>query len=74
MAQVPHKQENLHKKKEGSQLPEETVLRYTSQMLDAVDKLVRTDIAHRDLKCDNIFFTGGQVRLSCHLMDVGPVC
>eukprot|EP01048_Picozoa_sp_COSAG05_P005581 COSAG05_NODE_334_length_11233_cov_697.826477_10_plen_160_part_00 len=55
----------------GTRLPEEKILDYLCQMLDAVAKIGACDNAHRDLKPDNIFFTG--LREDLALADFGEV-
>ena len=57
-------------KREGS-LPEPRVLSILSQLIDAVVKLQRHDRAHRDLKPDNVFFSGDRESLA--LADFGEV-
>ena len=52
-------------------LEEATILDYLVQILDAVNKLLRSGDAHRDLKCDNIFFTGSREGLA--LADFGEI-
>ena len=55
-------------------LEEATILDYLVQILDAVNKLVKSGDAHRDLKCDNIFFTGSREGLAlADFGEVGPV-
>jgi hypothetical protein len=58
-------------KRAGTRLAEETVLDYLCQMLHAVQKVGQCDNAHRDLKPDNIFFTGARESLA--LADFGEV-
>lgn len=59
------------RKAAGTRLPEEKILDYLCQMLDAVAKIGQCDNAHRDLKPDNIFFTGLKEDLA--LADFGEV-
>ena len=58
-------------KARGTRLSEERILDYLCQMLDAVAKISQCDNAHRDLKPDNVFFTGRQEDLA--LADFGEV-
>ena len=57
--------------KREESLPEPRVLSILSQLIDAVVKLQRHDRAHRDLKPDNVFFSGDRESLA--LADFGEV-
>jgi hypothetical protein len=54
-------------------LEEATILDYLVQILDAVNKLVRSGDAHRDLKCDNIFLTGSYGLALADFGEIGPL-
>eukprot|EP01045_Picozoa_sp_COSAG04_P020903 COSAG04_NODE_2193_length_4561_cov_46.389960_5_plen_571_part_00 len=61
-------------KEQGTNLEENTILDYTMQMLDAVVKLLKHGNTHRDLKADNIFFTGNKKDLAlADFGELGPV-
>jgi Tol biopolymer transport system component len=55
--------ETLAKRLEKGPLQLEQVLKYGSQMADALDKAHRSGIVHRDLKPGNIMLTGSGVKL-----------
>eukprot|EP01050_Picozoa_sp_SAG11_P010835 SAG11_NODE_1108_length_5832_cov_2.338043_5_plen_213_part_00 len=52
--------------KDGTQprLTEDVIVAYLTQLTNAVEKLVRTGYAHRDLKTDNVFLGGTQEQLA----------
>src|SRR6201987_3082340 len=55
--------ETLAKRLEKGALPLELVLKYGSQIADALDKAHRTGITHRDLKPGNIMITAPGAKL-----------
>ena len=55
--------ETLAKRLEKGALTQEQVLKYGSQIADALDKAHRNGIVHRDLKPGNIMLTAGAVKL-----------
>ena len=61
-------------KEQGTSLDESTILDYATQMIDAVVKLLKHGNSHRDLKADNIFFTGNHKDLAlADFGELGPV-
>ena len=61
-------------KEQGTSLDETTILDYAIQMIDAVVKLLKHGNSHRDLKADNIFFTGNKKCLAlADFGELGPV-
>src|SRR4030095_4115066 len=55
--------ETLAKRLEKGALPLEQVLKYGTQMADALDKAHRRGVVHRDLKPGNIMFTDAGAKL-----------
>jgi len=55
--------ETLAKRLEKGPLPLEQMLKYGTQIADALDKAHRTGVVHRDLKPGNVILTGSGAKL-----------
>src|SRR5437667_2664095 len=55
--------ETLAKRLEKGPLPLEQMLKYGTQITDALDKAHRTGVVHRDLKPGNVMLTGSGAKL-----------
>src|SRR4030081_3906370 len=55
--------ETLAKRLEKGPLPLEQMLKYGTQIADALDKAHRTGVEHRDLKPGNVMLTGSGAKL-----------